>query len=136
MRVSRGARVTWLGLDSCGGGSVPWQQMHQEFPLPAPHRVQACVGVGEDVVEGAACPSYRPVSVPSPGPGTHAVLAFTPSQPFSWDRINGEAGQITDTAYDQCNRKSPVNLPGCLAFRYQDGVLMCSTLSANWMRSD
>lgn len=86
--------VTWLDLGGGGGGgSVPRQQVHQQLSLPAPRRVEARVGVGE----GAARARYRPVSVPSPGPGTHAVLAFTPPQPFSRDKTNGQAGQIKDT---------------------------------------
>lgn len=78
---------TWLGL---GGRGVPRQQVHQQLSLPAPHWVGVEVGVG--VGEAAAGPRHRPVSVPSPGPGTHAVLAFTPPQPFSWDKTNGQAG--------------------------------------------
>lgn len=90
--------VTWLDLGGGGGSSsVPRQQVHQQLSLPAPHWVEACVGVGEDGGEGAACPRYCPVSVPCPGPGTHAVLAFTPPQPFSRDKTNGQAGQIKDT---------------------------------------
>lgn len=86
--------VTWLDLGGGGsGGSVPRQQVHQQLSLPVPHWVEARVGVGE----GAAGTRYCPVSVPSPGPGTHAVLAFTPPQPFSRDKTNGQAGQIKDT---------------------------------------
>lgn len=88
--------VTWLGLGGGGGGSVPRQQVHQQLSLPAPRGVgvEVGVGVGEDVGEAAAYPRYCPVSVPSPGPGhgTHAVLAFTPPQPFSRDKTNGQAG--------------------------------------------
>lgn len=91
--ASKGA-VTWLGLGSCGCSSVPRQQVHQQLSLPAPRwvGVEVGVGIGEDVGEAAACPCYRPVSVPSPGPGTHAVLAFTPPQPFSRDKTNSQAG--------------------------------------------
>lgn len=87
--------VTWLGLGGRGGGSVPRQQVHQQLSLPAPQwvGVEVGVGIGEDVGEAAARPSYHPVSVPSPGPGqgAHAVLAFTPPQPFSRDKTNGQA---------------------------------------------
>lgn len=104
--------VTWLDLGGGGsGGSVPRQQVHQQLSLPVPHWVEARVGVGE----GAARTRYCPVSVPSPGPGTHAVLAFTPPQPFSRDKTNGQAGQIKDTIKES---DSPVNPPG--RFRFKD----------------
>lgn len=88
--------VTWLSLCGCGGSSVPRQQVHQQLSLPAPHWVGVEVGggVGHDVGQAATCPRYRAVSVPSPGPGqgTHAVLAFSPPQPFSRDKTIGQAG--------------------------------------------
>lgn len=71
--------------------------MHQQLSLPAPRRVgvEAGVGVREDAGEAAARPRYRPISVPSPGPGrgAHAVLAFTPPQPFSRDKTSSQAGR-------------------------------------------
>lgn len=74
--------VTWLALGSRCGDCVPRQQVHQQLSLPAPRWVvvgqQAGVGVGE----AAARPCYRSISDTSPGPGTHAVLAFTPPQAF------------------------------------------------------
>ena len=104
-RAGGGGLVTWLGLGGCGSSSVPRQQVHQQLSLPAPHRVgvEVGVGVGEDVGEAATCPCYRPVSVPSPGPGhgTHAVLAFTPPQPFSRDKTSGQAGQSHGLDYRQ-----------------------------------
>lgn len=81
----RGSRVTWLGCG--GGGSVPRQQVHQQLSLPAPHGVGVWVEVGVGVGEAATCPRRQPVSVPSPGPGAHAVLAFVPPQPFSQGKI-------------------------------------------------
>lgn len=98
-----GREVTWLGLGGCSSSSVPRQQVHQQLSLPAPHwvGVEAGVGVGEDVGDVATCPCYRPISVPSPGPGhgTHAVLAFTPPQPFSRDETNGQAGHSQGLDY-------------------------------------
>lgn len=92
--------VTWLGLGDRGSGSVPRQQVHQQLSLPAPHwvGVEAGVGVREDVGEAATRPRYCPVSVPSPGPGhgAHAVLAFTPPQPFSRDKTSSQAGRSFD----------------------------------------
>lgn len=116
--VGREGAVTWLGLGGCGGSSVPRQQVHQQLSLPAPHWVGVEVGVG--VGEAATCPWYRPVSVPSPGPGhgTHAVLAFTPPQPFIRDKTNGQAGQGSDyrhqvwLMYLGVNCHTPADLPG------------------------